>query len=282
MTGHYLACPPLRGRIHTRMILFKQVRVAFGQPPSASEAKRVQTTVDTAEVDRFSVMADEWWDPTGKFKPLHKFNPIRLGYIRDQLCDYFDRDTRSLTPLEGLTILDVGCGGGLISEPLARMGAKVTGIDASEQNIGTAQAHAARIGIEIDYICTTAEDLMAAGEVFDIVLSLEVIEHVADVELFIDSCAALTRDGGALTVATLNRTPKAFMLGIVGAEYVMRWLPRGTHDWKKFVRPSELARGFRRNGIDVSDISGLSFNLLTDKWRVSRDVSVNYILFGVK
>ena len=241
-----------------------------------------QTTVDDEEVARFSAMADEWWDPTGKFKPLHKFNPIRLGYIRDRLCAHFGRDPRSLTPLDGLTLLDVGCGGGLISEPLARMGATVTGIDASEKNIGTARAHAARGDLEIDYRCTTAEDLLAAGETFDIVLSLEVVEHVADVDLFLDSCTALVRDGGAMVLATLNRTPKAFMFGIVGAEYVMRWLPRGTHDWKKFVRPSELCRNLRRNGVDVSDISGLSFNPLTDEWRVSGDVSVNYILFGTK
>ena len=241
-----------------------------------------QTTIDDEEVARFSAMADEWWDPAGKFKPLHKFNPIRLGYIRDRLCAHFGRDPRSLTPLDGLTLLDVGCGGGLISEPLARMGAIVTGIDASEKNIGTARAHAARGDLEIDYRCTTAEDLLAAGETFDIVLSLEVVEHVADVDLFLDSCTALVRDGGAMVLATLNRTPKAFVFGIVGAEYVMRWLPRGTHDWKKFVRPSELCRNLRRNGVDVSDISGLSFNPLTDEWRVSGDVSVNYILFGTK
>jgi len=241
-----------------------------------------QTTIDADEVARFSAMADEWWDPTGKFRPLHKFNPIRLGYIRDRLCAHFDRDPRSLTPLDELTLLDVGCGGGLLSEPLARMGAIVTGIDASEKNIGTARAHAARSDVEIDYRCSTAEDLMAAGETFDIVLSLEVVEHVADVDLFLDSCTALVRDGGAMILATLNRTPKAFMFGIVGAEYVMRWLPRGTHDWKKFVRPSELSRGLRRNGVDVSDISGLSFNPLSDEWRVSGDVSVNYILFGTK
>ncbi len=241
-----------------------------------------QTTIDADEVARFSAMADEWWDSTGKFRPLHKFNPIRLGYIRDRLCAHFDRDPRSLTPLDGLTLLDVGCGGGLLSEPLARMGAIVTGIDASEKNIGTALAHAARSDVEIDYRCSTAEDLMAAGETFDIVLSLEVVEHVADVDLFLDSCTALVRDGGAMILATLNRTPKAFMFGIVGAEYVMRWLPRGTHDWKKFVRPSELSRGLRRNGVDVSDISGLSFNPLSDEWRVSGDVSVNYILFGTK
>lgn len=250
--------------------------------PAATDTKTRSTTIDADDVARFSAMADEWWDPTGNFKPLHKFNPVRLGYIRDRLCSHFGRDEKSLTPLDGLTLLDVGCGGGLISEPLARMGATVTGIDASDKNIGTARAHAARSGIPIDYRCTTAEDLREAGETFDIVLSLEVVEHVADVDLFLESCAALVRDGGTTVLATLNRTPKAFMFGIVGAEYVMRWLPRGTHDWKKFVRPSELAAGLRRGGIDVSDISGLSFNPLTDEWRVSDDVSVNYILFGTK
>jgi len=267
------------------MILYRQVGVFLDSSIPEAEAETVetsQTTIDHDEIDRFSAMANEWWDPAGKFKPLHKFNPVRLSYIRDRLCEHFGRDPRSLAPLEGLTLLDVGCGGGLISEPMARMGAKVTGIDASEQNIGTAYAHASRSDIEVDYRCTTAEDVAKAGETFDIVLSLEVVEHVADVNLFLDSCAALIRDGGAITLATLNRTPKAFMFGIVGAEYVMRWLPRGTHDWKKFVRPSELSRGLRRNGAKVTDISGLSFNPLTDEWRVSGDVSVNYIVFGTK
>lgn len=246
------------------------------------DIENAETTIDEDEVARFSAMADEWWDPSGNFKPLHKFNPIRLGYIRDRLCAHFGRDPHSLTPLSGLTLLDVGCGGGLISEPLARMGATVTGIDASEQNIGTARVHATRSDLNIDYRCTTAEDLYAAGEAFDIVLSLEVVEHVADIDLFLGCCAKLVSDGGATVLATLNRTPKSFLFGIVGAEYVMRWLPRGTHNWRKFVRPSELAAGLRRGGIDTKDISGLSFNPLTDEWRVSSDVSVNYILFGTK
>tara|TARA_R110000868_G_scaffold55460_5_gene172513 strand:- start:11635 stop:12390 length:756 start_codon:yes stop_codon:yes gene_type:complete len=250
--------------------------------PAAIDTTPDNTTIDADEVARFSAMADEWWDPAGNFKPLHKFNPVRLGYIRDRLCAHFGRDPHSLTPLEGLTLLDVGCGGGLISEPLARMGASVTGIDASERNIGTARVHAERTGVDVDYRCTTAEDLRDAGETFDIVLSLEVVEHVADIDLFLGSCAALVRDGGATVLATLNRTPKAFIMGIVGAEYVMRWLPRGTHNWRKFVRPSELAAGLRRGGIDVTDISGLSFDLLGDEWRVSDDVSVNYILFGTR
>ena len=240
------------------------------------------TTVDEDEVARFSAMAAEWWDPDGKFRPLHKFNPVRLGYLRDRLCDRFARDTRSMRALEGLRILDVGCGGGLISEPLARMGATVTGIDASAENIGTARAHAEQSGIEIDYRAAAAEDLLAAGETFDVVLSLEVVEHVADIDLFVDCCAGLAGDGGALCFATLNRTPKAFLFGIVGAEYVLRWLPRGTHSWSKFVRPSELARAVRRNGMTVTDISGVSFDLLGDDWRLGRDVSVNYMIFAVR
>lgn len=257
----------------------------MGGRPHMNATAGIETedsTIDTDEVARFSAMADEWWDPSGNFRPLHKFNPIRLGYIRERLCTHFGRDPQSLTPLDGLTVLDVGCGGGLISEPMARMGATVTGIDASAKNIGTARIHAGRSDLEIDYRCTTAEEMRAAGETFDIVLSLEVVEHVADIDLFLASCAGLVRNGGATVLATLNRTPKSFMFGIVGAEYVMRWLPRGTHNWRKFVRPSELAAGLRHGGIDIADISGLTFNPLTDEWRVSGDVSVNYILFGTK
>jgi 2-polyprenyl-6-hydroxyphenyl methylase/3-demethylubiquinone-9 3-methyltransferase len=240
------------------------------------------STIDTDEVARFSAMADEWWDPSGSFKPLHKFNPVRLGYIREKLCAHFGCNPKSLTPLNGLKVLDVGCGGGLICEPLSRMGASVTGIDASEKNVGTARLHAAQSNLLVDYRCTTAEDIRSAGETFDIVLSLEVVEHVADINLFLKSCAGLVRDGGVTILATLNRTPKSFMLGIVGAEYVMRWLPRGTHNWRKFVRPSELAAGLRQGGINIADISGLTFNPFRNEWRVSNDVTVNYILFGTK
>ena len=240
------------------------------------------TTIDPEDVARFSAIADEWWDPDGKFKPLHRFNPIRLHYIRDRICTHFGRDKQSLRPFAGLRLLDVGCGGGLISEPLARMGAKVTGIDASDRNVRTAQVHAEQGGLDISYHSTTVEEIAATGESYDAVISLEVVEHVADVDLFLDGCAALTADNGAIALATLNRTPKSFALGIVGAEYIMRWLPRGTHNWKKFVRPSELARGLRRNGITVEDISGLTFNPLNSEWQVSGDVSVNYVLFGTR
>ncbi len=240
------------------------------------------TTIDPEDVARFSAIANEWWDPDGKFKPLHRFNPIRLQYIRDRLCAQFGRDTQSLRPFDGLRFLDVGCGGGLISEPLSRMGADVTGIDASDRNVGTARVHAEKSGLDIDYRVTTVEELAAMGDTFDAVISMEVVEHVADVDLFLDGCATLMDANGAIVLATLNRTPKSFAFGIVGAEYIMRWLPRGTHDWKKFVRPSELARGLRRNRVSVDDISGLTFNPLSGEWKISNDVSVNYVLFGTR
>ena len=240
------------------------------------------TTIDPEDVARFSAIANEWWDPDGKFKPLHRFNPIRLQYIRDRLCAQFGRDTQSLRPFDGLRFLDVGCGGGLISEPLSRMGADVTGIDASDRNVGTARVHAEKSGLDIDYRVTTVEELAAMGDTFDAVISMEVVEHVADVDLFLDGCATLMDANGAIVLATLNRTPKSFAFGIVGAEYIMRWLPRGTHDWKKFVRPSELARGLRRNRVSVNDISGLTFNPLIGEWKISNDVSVNYVLLGTR
>ena len=240
------------------------------------------STIDPKDVAKFSAIADEWWDPEGKFKPLHQFNPIRLQFIRDRLCDHFDRDPLSMQPLKGLRVLDVGCGGGLIAEPLARMGARVTGIDASEKNTVIAQVHAAESGLNIDYKATTVEELAAVGEIFDAVISLEVVEHVANFELFIKGCADLMGFNSAILIATLNRTPKSFAFGIVGAEYIMRWLPRGTHDWRKFIRPSELTSALRRNRVVTEEIAGLSFNPFTNKWRVNDDVSVNYVIFGRK
>jgi 2-polyprenyl-6-hydroxyphenyl methylase/3-demethylubiquinone-9 3-methyltransferase len=247
-----------------------------------SAEMRASGTVDAEDVRRFGDIAAEWWDPDGKFAPLHRFNPIRLTWLRDRLCDRFGRDPRSLRPLEGLRVLDIGCGGGLIAEPLARMGASVTGVDASERNIRVAQAHAAAETLTIDYRAATAEALAEAGERFDAVVALEVVEHVADLTLFLDCCARLVRPRGALALASLNRTPKSFLFAIVGAEYVMRWLPRGTHDWRKFPRPSEIAAVLGPAGLRVADTTGMTYDPLGGDWRQSRDLSVNYALFAHK
>jgi 2-polyprenyl-6-hydroxyphenyl methylase/3-demethylubiquinone-9 3-methyltransferase len=236
-------------------------------------------SIDPDDVARFSAMAAEWWDPAGKFRPLHRLGPVRLAYIRDQLAGHFGRDRKSLRPFEGLRVLDVGCGGGLIAEPLARLGGDVVAIDASAENIGVARAHAAESGLTIDYRVAPAEDLAAAGERFDVVLALEILEHVADRGAFVAACAALVRPGGALIAATLNRTPQSYLLAIVGAEYILGWLPRGTHDWRKFVRPSELAGAVRRCGLELCDFAGVSYSPLADSWRIGRDLAVNYLAF---
>jgi 2-polyprenyl-6-hydroxyphenyl methylase/3-demethylubiquinone-9 3-methyltransferase len=239
-------------------------------------------TIDPEEIARFSALAAEWWDPVGKFKPLHRLNPVRLAYIRDHLCDRFDRDPRSLRSVEGLKILDIGCGGGLVTEPLCRMGADITGIDASDKNIATASVHAKEGGLSIDYLTTTAEEMAAAGPGFDAVVALEIVEHVADVPLFLSSCAALVKPGGALIMSTLNRTAKSYVFAIVGAEYVLRWLPRGTHQWEKFLRPSELTEGLEANRLTVRDLTGVAYNPLNDDWHLSRDLAVNYMLYAEK
>lgn len=241
------------------------------------------STVDEAEVARFSAIAAEWWSPTGKFKPLHRFNPVRIAYVRDALCRRFGRDAGAERPLEGLRLVDIGCGGGLIAEPLARLGATVVGIDASERNIKTASVHARENRLLIDYRNTTAEALVAAGESFDAVLALEVIEHVAEVPLFIACCADLVKPGGLLFLATLNRTPKSYLMAIVGAEYVLRWLPRGTHDWKRFQKPSDLAAAFRSRGLEVRDLSGVVYNPLSDSFHLDpKDIAVNYLMTAEK
>jgi len=237
-------------------------------------------TVDSEEVERFSRIAGEWWNPTGKFKPLHSINPLRIGYIRDRAAAHFGRDTTSATPpLQGLTLLDIGCGGGLISEPMCRLGADVTGIDASERNIAVAGLHAQQGGLAIDYRATNAETLAAAGERYDIVLALEIIEHVADIPAFVQACCALVKPGGLMVWSTLNRTPKSYALAILGAEYVLRWLPVGTHSWQKFVKPSELHAQLRQCGMDVADMTGMTLNPLNFKWKLTKnDLSVNYLL----
>ena len=244
----------------------------------AASAKNNHDTVDPAEVERFSAMADAWWDPTGKFRPLHKLNPVRLAYIRDTVISHWRRGPKDAKPLAGLRLLDIGCGGGLLSEPMARLGASVVGADPSRNNIETAKTHAARSGVDIDYRATTAEDLAAAGEKFDVILNMEVVEHVTDVNLFIATCALMLKPDGVMVAATLNRTLKAFALAIVGAEYVLRWLPRGTHQWDKFVTPTELEAAMKVAGLEVTDRTGVVFNPLRDEWSKSPDMDVNYMM----
>jgi len=239
-----------------------------------------KTTIDQSEVDRFSAMAAEWWSPTGKFKPLHKFNPVRLAYIRDRAAENFSRNPKSAKPLEGLRVLDIGCGGGLLSEPVARMGAEVVGADPSEKNIGIASTHAKASGVTVDYRAVTAEQLAEAGEAFDIVLNMEVVEHVADVELFMNTCAGMVRPGGLMFVATINRTMKAAALAIFAAENVLRWLPRGTHQYEKLVRPDELEKPLVANGLEIIDRTGVFFNPLANQWNLSKDMDVNYMLLA--
>ena len=239
-------------------------------------------TVDQDEVARFSRLAGEWWDPRGPMAALHKFNPVRLAYIRDRSAEHFGRDARSLDSLAGLRLLDIGCGGGILCEPLARLGASVLGADPAARNIAVARAHAARAGLAIDYRDTTAEALAQAGESFDVVLAMEVVEHVTDVGLFIGCAAAMVKPGGLLFVATLNRTAKSFALAIVGAEYVLRWLPRGTHQWDKFVTPNELEIAIEQGGLRISGETGVIYNLLADRWQLSRDMDVNYMVVAEK
>lgn len=241
------------------------------------------SSIDDAEIAKFRAMAAEWWDPAGKFKPLHMLNPVRLDYITGQITAEFARDRKSLRPFEGLRLLDIGCGGGLISEPMARLGAAVTGADAAAENIEVARLHAEQSGLAIDYRAVTAESLLAEGAQFDVVLALEIVEHVADPQQFLTTCARLLRPGGVLIASTLNRTPQSFAAAIVGAEWVMRWLPRGTHEWRRFIRPDELAGMFEAAGVRVVDRAGMVFNPLGWSWSLSRrDLAVNYLMAGVR
>jgi len=240
------------------------------------------TTIDPAEVERFSRMAQEWWNPAGKFKPLHKFNPVRLGYIRDQVAAHFGLDPRAARPLQGLRLLDIGCGGGLLCEPMSRLGAEVVGADASALNIEVAKLHAAESGLSIDYRAETAEALADQGERFDIILNMEVVEHVADIDLFLSKCSEMLKPGGIMFVATINRTLKAWGLAIIGAEYVLRWLPRGTHDFQKLVRPEELEGSLVATGLIMKDRTGVTYNPLSDRWQRSRDMDVNYMVLAEK
>jgi 2-polyprenyl-6-hydroxyphenyl methylase/3-demethylubiquinone-9 3-methyltransferase len=241
-----------------------------------------ETTIDTAEVEKFSRLAEEWWDPAGKFRPIHKFNPVRLAYIREALLDHFGRDASLRRPFEGLTVLDIGCGGGLLCEPLARLGARVTGVDAAERNVLVARHHATEAGLDIDYRFGTAELLAASGQGFDLVLNMEVVEHVDNVPLFMKSCADLVAPGGLLLTATINRTLRARALAIFAAENVLRWLPRGTHDYEKFLTPDEIGALLARNGLKVIGQTGVVYHPLADEWRRSPDMGINYMVLAEK
>jgi 2-polyprenyl-6-hydroxyphenyl methylase/3-demethylubiquinone-9 3-methyltransferase len=243
---------------------------------------RRDSTVDETEVARFSAMAAEWWDPRGKMGMLHRFNPVRLAFVKEAACRQFGRGGKRLDALAGLRILDIGCGAGILSEPLARMGAKVVGADPSAANIAAAKLHAEQAGLAIDYRATTVAALADDGERFEAVLAMEVVEHVADLSLFVKRCAEMVEPGGIIIVATINRTLKSFALAIVGAEYVLRWLPRGTHQWEKFVTPNELAAALELHGLTVIDETGVIYNLLTDRWQIAGDMDVNYMITAQK
>ena len=241
------------------------------------------SSIDPAEVAKFEAMAADWWDPNGKFRPLHMMNPVRLDYITRQVAAEFGRDLTRPRPFAGLRILDIGCGGGLLSEPMARLGARVVGADAAERNIPVARVHAEAQGLDIDYRYTTAEALAAAGEIFDVVLAMEIVEHVADPAAFVATCRGLLKQGGLMIASTLNRNGKSFMAAIVGAEWVMRWLPKGTHDWAKFITPDELSAMMMRAALEPVDRKGFVFNPLNWQWSISdRDLSVNYVAAAVR
>lgn len=248
--------------------------------PDGIAANMAETTIDPTEIEHFARLAAEWWNPSGKFRPLHKFNPVRLAYIRDKICQAFDRDPKSAKPLANIRIVDIGCGGGLLCEPLARLGADITGIDAAAANIEIAGTHAGQSGLKIDYRTDMAENLAAKGEKFDVVLNMEVVEHVANVPLFMQSTAALVQARGLMFVATLNRTLQARALAIIGAEYILRWLPEGTHDYHKFLRPQEVETLLASNGLSVIDETGITYNPLADTWNLSRNMAVNYMLLA--
>ncbi len=237
-------------------------------------------TINKKEIEKFSQIAEEWWDPDGKFKPLHKFNPIRISYIKNNIISSFKLKNKK-KPLGGTKILDIGCGGGLLSEPMCRLGANVTGIDASQKNINIAKLHAKKVGLNINYICSSPEK-MSPNKKFDVILNMEIIEHVEDVNIFLESCSALLKKNGIMFVATLNKTLKSYIFAIVGAEYIMRWLPIGTHEWEKFVKPDELIYISNQKKLKLKKLDGMKFNLLTDEWKLSSDKSINYIAQFVK
>lgn len=242
-----------------------------------------RTTVNAEEIRQFDDLGEKWWDASGPMKPLHRLNPVRLDYMRRAICSHFDRDPAAMKVLTGLHIADIGCGGGLVTEPFCRMGGIVTGIDAGTENIRVAKAHAKQMGLNIDYQATTVEAVAATGKKYDVVTALEIVEHVADVGLFVEACCKIVKKNGLLVMSTLNRTPRSFLMGIVAAEYMLRWLPRGTHDWKKFLKPSELAREVEDHGFEVTDVCGLVYNPFTRQFALDKnDVAVNYLITAVR
>ena len=233
------------------------------------------SSVNKKEIEKFSNIADEWWDPRGKFKPLHKFNPIRIKYIKENIIEQF-KTKNKVNPLSGVNILDIGCGGGLLSEPMCRLGANITGIDASIKNIKIAKLHAKKNGLKIDYICSSPEKLKITKK-FDVILNMEIVEHVEDISFFLKSCSKLLKKNGLMFVATINKTLKSYVFAIVGAEYVLRWLPIGTHEWEKFVKPEELKKILTKNNLSLKKFDGMHFNIIKDEWSITKDLSVNYI-----
>jgi len=238
------------------------------------------SSVNKKEIEKFSKMAAEWWDPSGKFKPLHKFNPIRIKYIKENIINSFKLKTKK-KPLDKINILDIGCGGGLLSEPMTRLGANVTGIDASNKNISIAKLHAKKKNLKINYLCSSPEKLKIQKK-FDVILNMEIIEHVEDINFFMNSCSKLLKKNGLMFVATLNKTLKSYMFAIIGAEYVLRWLPIGTHDWEKFVKPEDLKKILSKNNLKLEKLDGMNFNMMKDEWNVSSDTSINYIVKSIK
>ena len=237
-------------------------------------------SINKKEIEKFSKMAAEWWDPSGKFKPLHKFNPIRIQYIKENIISNFKLKIKK-KPLDKINILDIGCGGGLLSEPMTRLGANVTGIDASSKNINIAKLHAKKNKLKINYLCSSPEKLKIKKK-FDVILNMEIIEHVEDINFFINSCSKLLKKNGLMFVATLNKTLKSYMFAIIGAEYVLRWLPIGTHDWEKFVKPEELKKILIKNNLKLEKLDGMNFNIIKDEWSISSDTSINYIAKSIK
>lgn len=247
-----------------------------------SDSSSTSSTASPEEVARFAAMADTWWDPNGKFKPLHQLNPPRVDYILNYVCEHYDRDPETDKPLSGLSLIDIGCGGGLLCEPLTKLGATVTGIDAGEKGLGVARLHAEQEGLDIDYRHVLPEDMVDETSRYDIVLCMEVIEHVSDVDQFLRTASGLAKPGGAMFLSTINRTVKSLALAKFGAEYILRWLPIGTHDWDKFVKPSELATSLRKENVEILDIKGVVYNLLTGEWSTGKNLDMNYMAYGVR